>query len=253
MRIGICRGMARYAGDVDAQYAHLKALGFDTTDESLCETEMPYYANREAMEEHCKPIREAAEKYGIEVFQVHASYGVWYEKETWDETYEGILDILRLGLYGAHLMGAKNYVLHPLCESGFWYERTFFTGDEVKERTIQCVAVEGLPFGSYNDVRDIAGSNHQVDLRIDIGTGSGMNPVDLCTGEAFHLLENVGLIQILNAELGEVLDYITEHGEFLRILGLSGRRHHEHRHDHRQRQYQGKQLLGHRVSSFLFY
>lgn len=139
MKIGICRGMARYAGDVDAQYARLKELGFDTTDESLCETESPYYASREAMEEHCKPIREAADKHGIEVFQVHSSYGVWYEKETWDETYEGILEVLRLGLYGAHLMGAKNYVLHPLCESGFWYERTFFTGEQVKERTIQCV------------------------------------------------------------------------------------------------------------------
>ena len=138
MKIGICRGMARYSGDVDAQYAHLKSLGFDTTDESLCETERPYYASREAMEEHCRPIREASEKYGIEVFQVHASYGVWYEKETWDETYAGILDILRLGLYGAHLMGAKNYVLHPLCESGFWFERTFFNAEETKERTLRC-------------------------------------------------------------------------------------------------------------------
>lgn len=139
MKIGICRGMARYAGDVDAQYAKLKELGFDTTDESLCETERPYYASREAMEEYCKPIREASEKYGIEVFQVHASFGVWFEKETWEGTYEGILEILRAGIYGAHLMGAKNYVLHPLCESGIWYERTFFTGEETRDRTLRCI------------------------------------------------------------------------------------------------------------------
>ena len=138
MKIGICRGMARHIGDVDAQYARLKDLGFDTTDESLCETDSPYYASREAMEEHCKQVREASEKYGIEVFQVHASYGVWYKKENWNESYAGILDILRLGLYGAHLMGAKNYVLHPLSECGVWCERTYFNSDETYEHTIRC-------------------------------------------------------------------------------------------------------------------
>lgn len=165
MKIGICRGMFRHAGDIDAQYAYLKNLGFDTTDESLCETERPYYASREAMEEHCKPIRVAAEKHGVEVFQVHASYGLWYEKETWDETYAGILDILRLGLYDAHLMGAKNYVLHPLCESGFWYERTFFTAEETRERTIRCVK-DLLPecekYGIVLCVENLPGKNADI-------------------------------------------------------------------------------------------
>jgi len=246
MRIGICRGMARFAGDVDAQYAYLKKLGFDTTDESLCETERPYYASREAMEEHCKPIREASEKYGIEVFQVHASYGVWYEKETWDETYAGILEILRLGLYGAHLMGAKNYVLHPLCESGFWFERTFFNGEETKERTLQCardllpdcekygitLCLENLP-GKNSDIfypKVLAEEVSKTDspyLGICLDTGhAAINGVDL--GDAvrdcgkylrcLHTHDNDGELDQHNLPFFGVIDW----GNFTTALAETG-------------------------------
>ncbi|MBR5252805.1 MAG: sugar phosphate isomerase/epimerase [Clostridia bacterium] len=171
MRIGICRGMARFAGDVDAQYAYLKKLGFDTTDESLCETERPYYASVAAMEEHCKPIREASEKYGIKVFQVHASFGLWHKKETWEETYSGILEILRLGLYGAHLMGAENYVLHPLFEYGIWVERVYFNSDEAREHTIQCIRdliPDAEKYGITLCLENLPGNNREFFLTKEI-------------------------------------------------------------------------------------
>ncbi|MBR5743362.1 MAG: hypothetical protein IKX85_06115, partial [Clostridia bacterium] len=64
MKIEISIGeMARH-GDADAQYARLRALGYDSADEDLSKVSRPRYQDRDLLARHCAEKREAAEKYG---------------------------------------------------------------------------------------------------------------------------------------------------------------------------------------------
>lgn len=137
MRISIADQYFFYAKTFDEKYDRMKALGYDCIDASLEETEYPYYASYEAMEEHCKTVRDAADRHGLEVFQVHASYGVWYKKDTREETIDGIVEVMRMGLYGSSILGAKNYIIHPIGRIGFWNNGYDLTEPEKTEYTIE--------------------------------------------------------------------------------------------------------------------
>ncbi len=113
MKTGIISGAFWYLDTPDERFRRMKELGFGTVDESLEETERPYYESRAAMERHCAPIRAAADRHCIEVFQVHGSYGAWEGYDDPGMTVKEISDNYKLGLYGCHLLGCRNFVIHP--------------------------------------------------------------------------------------------------------------------------------------------
>ena len=140
-----------YTSSHDERFARMRELGYTAVDESLEETEHPYYRSYEAMEEHCKSVRAAADRHGIEVFQIHASYGVWYDKGNREDNINDIVRIMEMGLLGSSILGAKNYVIHPIHRIGFWNngydldvdEKTSYT-TEVMKRLIPTAKKFGI-------------------------------------------------------------------------------------------------------------
>ena len=137
MKTSIASQYFWYAKTAEEKFARMKELGYEAVDESLEETEYPYYASYEAMENHCKTVRAAADKCGLEISQIHASFGVWYPKDTREEVIDGIVDILKMGMYGTSILGAKNYVIHPITRIGFWNNGYDLSPDDVKSYTIE--------------------------------------------------------------------------------------------------------------------
>lgn len=71
MRIGIGSDFFDYIPDYDTRFAKLKELGFDAVDFNLCKTDTPWYRDEKEMEKYCAEVRAAAEKHGLEIFQMH--------------------------------------------------------------------------------------------------------------------------------------------------------------------------------------
>ena len=69
MKIGICSSAANYFSTWDERFSHLRSLGYEAVDHSLENINLDYYKNVEAMKDHCKQVREAAEKNGLIISQ----------------------------------------------------------------------------------------------------------------------------------------------------------------------------------------
>ena len=112
MKTGICSDQfVRCHGfSIDAAYARIRELGYDTTDESLARTDEQWYHDTAVMEKYCAQIRAAAEKHGIEISQVH---GPWPTKDTTEESRTQVWEFMHRAVYGTYLMGAKHLVIHP--------------------------------------------------------------------------------------------------------------------------------------------
>lgn len=116
MKIEISIGeMARHGG-VDAQYARLRALGYDSVDEDLSKVSRPWYQDRDLLARHCAEKREAAEKYGIEIGQVH---GPWPTDDTDPAKRSEVWGYFHTALFGAHLLGSSYLVVHPQMPFGW--------------------------------------------------------------------------------------------------------------------------------------
>lgn len=110
MRIGIGSDFLEYIPDYDTRFARLKELGFDAIDFNMCNTKMPWYQDVKEMERHCAEAKAAAEKYGLEIFQMH---GPWPTDDSTPESREIVWDWMRRSIYGCHLLGCKHMVVHP--------------------------------------------------------------------------------------------------------------------------------------------
>ena len=116
MKIGINAGAFRYLGSKESEYERIQQLGYQTVDEYLEETQAPWYADREAMAEYGRYVRSVAERYGIEISQVH---GPWPTDDTTEEKRAQTLEHMRLAIYGCAQMGAKHLVIHPQMPYGW--------------------------------------------------------------------------------------------------------------------------------------
>ena len=187
MKTSIASAYFWYAKTADEKFARMKELGYEAVDESLEETEYPYYKSYEAMENHCKTVRAAADKHGLEISQVHASYGVWYHKDTREEVIDGIADVMKMGIYGASILGAKNYVIHPITRIGFWNNGYNLEFDDVKSYTID-VMKKLLPaceeYGVYLCLENLTDYQMPVILEIVEAVDSPYAKICLDTGHA---------------------------------------------------------------------
>lgn len=120
MRIGINLDPFLYRGSAEAGFARMKELGYDTADVSLSDTNAPWYSDEALMLTHCSEIKAAAEKTGIEIFQVH---GPWPTDDTSEEKREIVWDYMKRAVYGCHCLGCKNLVIHPQMPNGWGPEK----------------------------------------------------------------------------------------------------------------------------------
>lgn len=110
MRIGVGSDLLDYIPDYDTRFARMKELGFDAIDFNLCNTNQPWYRDEKEMERYCGEARAAAEKHGLEIFQMH---GPWPTDDTTPESREVAWDYARRSVYACHLLGCKYMVIHP--------------------------------------------------------------------------------------------------------------------------------------------
>lgn len=110
MKTGITSGSFHYIEDLGARYAHIRALGYDTVDESLMDTEEAIYHDEALFEKHCAAVRAATKNSGLEISQVH---GAWPTDDSTPEKRAEGQKYLRQSLYGCYLLGSKHLVIHP--------------------------------------------------------------------------------------------------------------------------------------------
>ena len=110
MKLSIGSSFLEIIPDFDARFAKLKALGFDAVDFNLSLTDAPCYRDVAQMETLCAEVRAAAEKHGLEIFQVH---GPWPTDDKTPESRAVVWDYMRRAIYGCHLLGSRYLIIHP--------------------------------------------------------------------------------------------------------------------------------------------
>ena len=61
MRIGTSHGTYAYAGEMEANYARMRAHGYTAADHNLCDTNEPWYSDMAELDRYCDRVRKAAE------------------------------------------------------------------------------------------------------------------------------------------------------------------------------------------------
>ncbi len=84
------------------------------------------------MERYCAEAREAAAKYGLEIFQMH---GPWPTDDTTPESREVVRDHMRRSIYACHLLGCQYMIVHP--QMPFGRGRTVEDPEVAKAITIE--------------------------------------------------------------------------------------------------------------------
>ena len=110
MRLGIGSDFLEYIPDFDTRFAKLKELGFDAIDFNLCNIQMPWYQDEAEMERYCTEARAAAEKHGLEIFQMH---GPWPTDDKTPESRAVVWEYMRRSVYACYLLGSKYMIVHP--------------------------------------------------------------------------------------------------------------------------------------------
>ncbi|MBE7064771.1 MAG: sugar phosphate isomerase/epimerase [Ruminococcaceae bacterium] len=116
MKIGISGDSLCYLPTVDEKFALIKELGYDAFDYDLSNTNQPHYKDDSLMEEYCQEVRAAAEKYDIEIFQIH---GPWPTDDTTEESRKEVWEYMHRAVYACHLLNSKYVVIHPQMPFGW--------------------------------------------------------------------------------------------------------------------------------------
>jgi len=116
MKIGNSSPMLDYMGSDEEKFARMKALGYDAIEGDLSKTPMNIFRNTADMEEHCKNVRNLADRYGIEIYQVH---GPLQCDDRTEESRKRVWEYFHRAVYGCYLLGAKFLVVHPRLPYGF--------------------------------------------------------------------------------------------------------------------------------------
>ncbi|MBR4768060.1 MAG: sugar phosphate isomerase/epimerase [Lachnospiraceae bacterium] len=114
--------------DSDDTYRIIKESGFDGVDANLyrlflpddirAKAPIPAYFRKEADErdvlELVKPLKDAAEKYGLDNYQAHAPFpSVLYDGTDDKEYNDALIEVLRRSVIAAASIDCRNLVIHP--------------------------------------------------------------------------------------------------------------------------------------------
>ena len=143
MRIGISassfgEGYGRFG---DNAYKKLKEHGFSATDFGMMDTNSVLYSSGDSkLEAIISRERELALNAGIEIFQVHGPWRCPPQDFTEEDRAERI-EKMKRSIKAASLLGAKNWVIHPLMPFG---TSDIKSGDEDKTKKINLEFLKNL-------------------------------------------------------------------------------------------------------------
>ena len=143
-KVGIVSGAANYLPTWEARFAHLKALGYDTLDVGLSDITKDIYADTNKMETYCQEIREAADKNGLAISQVH---GPWPTDDTTEDGVKRGWECMHKAVYGCHLLGAPYLVIHPQMPFGWGADNDPDFAEQQTVNLLKELAVDGERYG----------------------------------------------------------------------------------------------------------
>ncbi|MBQ6980130.1 MAG: sugar phosphate isomerase/epimerase [Clostridia bacterium] len=232
MKIGICastfskKGFGRFGENT---YNKLKEFGFSATDFGMMDTDSVIYtANRRESDALLIRERELANKASMEIFQVHGPWRYPPQDFTKEDRAERI-EKMKFSIYAASVLGAKNWVIHPLMPFGIDDIETFHE-KETREinaefltdllRTAKkysiIICLENMPFRNFSlsspeKVLDIVNAVNDDNLRICLDTGH-VNVLGLDLAEEVYRIKDK--LQVLH-----VHDNFGNDSHFLPYIG----------------------------------
>lgn len=183
-KIGITSG-AYWSGwdvDFDLAFRKMKGHGFDCVDLSLAGSDdasfVIYQKSEDEFKEILSKLRTAAQKHGIEVYQVHGPWRYPPENST-DEERAKWRSYMERGIYGCHIVGCKNFVVHPIMpfgtdkepDSEMFYELNyeFFRSlIPTAQKYGVKICIENMPFGAHSIARPGEIADFVKDLDSDV-------------------------------------------------------------------------------------
>ena len=142
--VGIVCGAANYLPTWEKRFAHLKALGYDTLDVGLSDIKKDIYTDVTAMQRHCAEIREAAQKAGLLIRQMH---GPWPTDDTTEEGVRIGWECMHKAVYGCHLLGAPYLVIHPQMPFGWDADTDPDLAEQQTVALLKELAADGEKYG----------------------------------------------------------------------------------------------------------
>ncbi len=121
MKIGVQSAPVMDQLGVDQGFQLLKECGFSTVDYNI-DHELPYgdivngrrtgifYKSEREVVEFFAPIREAADRHGMGIHQVHAPFPCYVKDAA---AQEDLMQALSMSIAAAHVLGAPHVIIHP--------------------------------------------------------------------------------------------------------------------------------------------
>ena len=99
LEVGVQSAFWYNPNDIDGSFAYIKACGFEAVDFSMGGTlpganiksgELTTFFDQSVEEilAFYRPVKEASEKYGVKISQVHAPFPLWVKKKADDPDYD---------------------------------------------------------------------------------------------------------------------------------------------------------------------
>lgn len=120
MKIGLSANMYKNAYDRwgDLRYKKLKEHGFSAMDFGMADTESEIYkASEEELLKMMENEKRLANDAGIEFSQVHGPWR-WPARDLTEEDRKERMEKMKKSIYATHLLGCKNWVVHPIMPYG---------------------------------------------------------------------------------------------------------------------------------------
>lgn len=247
MKKGICSVFFEQWGD--ERYKKIKEYGFSYIDFGMSDAAGPLYSC--GMEEFEKKIlheKELMEQAGIQISQVHGTWH-WPPEDTTQEERRMRMEEMKRSLYGAWLLGSKNWVMHPIMPCGpkekgtpeetiTWDINVSYIGELLKTAKAYDITIclENLPLpefsmGAVGEVLQFVKEMNDEHLKVCLDTGHAAVYEDLTPANAVRLLgkelrvlhihDNKGSGDLHLLPYFGVIDW-KDFGQALREVGFDG-------------------------------
>ena len=218
-------------GQDEISFANLAKYGYDCGDFQMANTDDSiYHCSDEEFVERLKTIKGYADKYGIEIHQMHGPW-TWPPPEEAEESRQRRFEEMARSISAAPVLGCKYWVIHPMMPYGTYdihldkikdtwdFNLDYFTRlTEVAKKYDVTICVENMPMLNYS----LATPGKLVEL------------VEAINDEHFRCCLDTGHVAVFNNY--PVGDAVRTMGKYLKVLHV----HDNHGSDSHELPYLGK-------------
>ncbi len=147
----------------ESSFEKLKKYGYDCGDFQMANTDDSiYYCSQEEFVERLKKVRGYADKYGIDIHQMHGPW-TWPPPEETEEGRKERFEKMSKSISAAPILGCKYWVIHPMMPYGTYdihldkiketwdFNVDYFTRlTEVAKKHDVTICVENMPMLNYS-------------------------------------------------------------------------------------------------------